>query len=114
MFKVEKTTNTGPDIRLTLLGKVEGSNSTIPYMESALRGILHETKPHAAQMRLDRISQDDLVREVLENDHAYLMMLVKVKHGLSGLQGNFIKKFNNTSCIKKGRYKHGFFTDIVE
>ena len=42
-----------------------------------------------------------------------IFLQTTTRNGLSGLHGNFIKKFHNITCVKSGFYKHGFSVGIA-
>lgn len=111
IYKVEKISETGSDIRLTLIGKYVGAEGGTPYLQSAIYGLFEETRTNAAQLKFYKILEDRAIREVLDSD-GHLLVHLNIKHGLSGLQGNFIKRYHNESCIRKGYYEHGFRTGI--
>jgi hypothetical protein len=101
----------GPDVKSELLGHYEGNKSTVSYLESALFSVFESTKTNAAQIRFKIMMGDEAdlaVKNVLEADDSYLEVHLTIRHGLSGLQGNYVKRFDNISCIKRGFYAHGF------
>lgn len=63
--------------------------------------------------RTNTSGADIKIKEILNSRNSYLEIHVYVRNGLSGLQGNFIKKYHNITSIKSGYYKHGFYTDVL-
>lgn len=108
IYEMKRVSVSGPDIRSDLLGCYEGYKQGTPYLQSSIIALFEETKRNAAQMRIKRLVSEDKFREVLNNSESYIEVHVSIRHGLSGLQGNFVKKFHNLSSIKSGVYSHGF------
>lgn len=117
IFHRERTNTSGADISSELIASFEGYEVGISYLQGGLQALFEDTKTNAAQFRFFRIvneaGSDIKIKEILNSRNSYLEIHVYVRNGLSGLQGNFIKKYHNITSIKSGYYKHGFYTDVL-
>jgi hypothetical protein len=114
VFHKERISISGFDIKSTLVVHLKGVESGTSYLQSALLALFDQTRTNAAQLRfhaLDNVA-DQKIKEILESETSYLEIHVSVRHGLSGIQGNYVKKYHNMSNVMKGYYKHGFLTGI--
>jgi hypothetical protein len=116
VYKIERINLSGADIRATLLGHYEGMQQGVNYLQSAFRAMFESTKTNALQLRFKSIMKDDnadnIIREILDSTTCYLEIHISLRHGLSGIVGNSIKRYNNITSIKRGVYKHGFSLKI--
>jgi hypothetical protein len=114
IFHKKHANLSGADITSKLIASFEGHEVGISYLQSSLNALFEDSRTNAAQFRFFKIdTTDNEIREILNSSDSYLEVHVYLRNGLSGLQGNFIKKFHNSTCIKSGFYKHGFSTDIT-
>ena len=104
----------GPDVKTEVHRHYEGYKSEVSYLQTPIIGIFEMSKTNAAQLRFKTLisSADDKVKNVLESEDSYLEVHISVRHGLSGLEGNYVKRYHNSSCIKRGYYEHGFKSGI--
>lgn len=113
IYEIERINISGPDISSKLLAHYHGINEGTPYLQSALIASFEDTKTNAAQVRLKRLSvSDEDIKKALNGGHTYIQIHVTIRHGLSGLQGNFVKKYHNYSCVLTGFYGHGFDSSV--
>lgn len=107
IYKKERVSQSGNDIRRSLLAKIDGYEIGIPYLQSSLLSLFDKSRPHACQFRPSRFIKDSDFYNAISGDSS-IEVLVTLRHGLSGLQGIFIKEFPNEDCIKDGYFKHGY------
>ncbi len=113
VYHKERTNVSGPDITSSLIGTYETYKVGIPYLESGFLASMEKEKTNAAQFRLSKmLAQGIDMKKLLGRTNSYVEVHVIVRHGLSGIKANFVKKFHNTTFIKSGYYAHGFNINI--
>jgi hypothetical protein len=53
------------------------------------------------------------VKDIIETDGTYVELILISKHGLSGIQTIYRKKFKHPDCIKSGKFNRGFSFSVV-
>jgi hypothetical protein len=114
IYRRTRVNLSGSDIKSSLVGHYHGRQEGASYLQSAFIAMFESTKTNAAQLRFRslRDNADAEIREILESQASYLEIHIVIRHGLSGLEGNFVKKYHHIKCIKSGIYEHGFSTKI--
>lgn len=114
VYQISRISISGSDVKYTLIGRHEGIAGSVPYLESAFISLFRENKLNAAQLRFITLSPDtdEKIKQVLDAEDSYLEIHVTIRHGLSGLKGNYVKRYHNSTGLKLGFYEHGFKTGI--
>lgn len=117
VYQKKRVSISGDDVSSTLLGYYDGNRQGTGYMQSALFCLFEKEKSNAVQFKLSQLignpEADTLIKEILTSSTGFLEIRLTVRHGLSGLMGNYIKKFHTSRCLKSGIYNHGFSVKIA-
>lgn len=76
---------------------------TDSYNEFALNFRYHPSNP----------DNNNLI-QIINDEYCSLSVEIRATHGFSGLKGTFIKKFDNSSMIKPGKFRSGLSTRIED
>lgn len=114
VYQISRISLSGSDVKYTLIGRHEGIAGSVPYLESAFVSIFKENKLNAAQLRFVTLGEgtDEKIRKVLDAENSYLEIHVTIRHGLSGLKGNYVRRYHNLTDLKSGFYEHGFRSGV--
>lgn len=121
VYEFRRINTSGPDIKTVLLCHYEGIQRGTGHLQSAFRALFSDTKPNAVQFRFKKLlgssqweneQADEMIKTILKSSSSYVEIHVSVRHGLSGLLVNSVKRYHNQACIKKGIFDHGFKTGI--
>lgn len=121
VYEFRSINTSGPDIKTVLLCHYEGIQKGTGHLQSAFRALFSDTKLNAVQFRFRKLlgdgqaendEADKKIKKILKSSSSYIEIHVSVRHGLSGLMGNSVKRYHNQACIKKGIFEHGFKTGV--
>ena len=112
IYKIDRINISGSDVKATLLGHYEGMAQGINYLKSGFKSMFDSTKTNAIQLRVNSVLQkengDQIIKDILASQTSYLEIHISLRHGLSGIVGHVVKRYNNSLCVKNGVFKHGF------
>ncbi len=112
MYEMKIVSSSGHNVKSELMGSYEGFEQGTPYLESGILSLFQYTKRNAAQVRIKRlVDSDDVFKSALQSD-SFVELHISFRHGLSGLQGHYIKRYHSINCIRSGMFGHGFDTRI--
>lgn len=113
IYEMKRISLSGDDVKPLRLGSYDGFETGPAYLQSALKAINDNVKRNAAQIRVRSLvkNEEDFIKALDSND-SFIEIHVSVRHGLSGLQEHYIRRFHNPGCIKPGYYGHGFDTKV--
>ena len=81
---------------------LENKKNPFIYVPSVF-GLFREAKPNCLQLTTEKN-----VRAVIEATGTYVELIIIAKHGLTGLQSTYKKRFKSPQCIVKGQFNPGF------